>query len=280
MNGTDENPEAPKSVNNPDDPPPEVVAAPVVKRTGYPIELALRPITLPKNLSEVSLNLHAQVSPYAGAGEVRARYGITSKVQLGLTYLAGGIYDDPATAESKQAFHPGKAVGLDVTYLVQDWLGVKVGVPLYIDPLAVSLAIGAPIKFSFTDQFAIGGLDDLLNIKLDNFAPTFYQEVQNATNANHDATNTITSAGELRFSGYGIYQYQPDFAIIARFGVQMEDFSSTRSDACGGECFTTFIHAGFQYTPRKYLDLGLQIGFDDLAHGGSFAPAGYLALRI
>ena len=65
-----------------------------------------------------------------------------------------------------------------------------------------------------------------------------------------------------------------------RTGIQMEDFASGKTDGCQGECLTTFIHAGFRYTPRKYLDLGLSIGFDDLAHGGSFAPAGFLAFRI
>jgi hypothetical protein len=280
LNGTDENPDAPKSVNDPDAPPPPPVAPVTRTRSGYPIEEALRPIVVPQNLSEVSINPHAQVSPYAGATALRARYGITSKVQLGLTYLIGGIYDDPATAESKQGFHPGKAVGIDVTYLVQDWIGVQVGVPLYISPLAVSLTIGAPIKFTFGDKFALGGLDDFLNIKLDNFAPTFYQELQNATNANEGTTNTIKSAGELRVSLYGIYQYQPDIAITARTGIQMEDFATGKTDGCLGECLTTFLRAGFDYTPRKYLDLGLSIGFDDLAHGGSFAPAGYLAFRI
>jgi hypothetical protein len=42
----------------------------------------------------------------------------------------------------------------------------------------------------------------------------------------------------------------------------------------------SFIRAGFQYSPRKYLDLGLSIGFDDLSAVGSFAPAGFLAVRI
>ena len=59
-----------------------------------------------------------------------------------------------------------------------------------------------------------------------------------------------------------------------------EDFASGKTDGCSGECLTTFIYAGFNYSPRKYLDLGLSIGFDDLAHGGSFAPAGFLAFRI
>ncbi|HET9621907.1 MAG TPA: hypothetical protein VFP84_11110 [Kofleriaceae bacterium] len=280
INGTAENPNAPKLAADPDAPPPPEAPPPKVVRTGYPTEEVLRPITLPKNLSEVSIDPHAQVSPYAGSAALRARYGITSKLQLRLTYMLAGIFDDPATVEHKQGIHAGKAIGLDVTYLIQDWVGVSVGLPIYINPFALSLTIGAPIKFTFADKFAIGGLDDLLNIKLDTFAPTFYQEVQNATNANTNVTNTVQSAGELRVSAFGEYQYQPDLAIIARIGVQLEDFATGKTNGCAGECETTFLHVGFQYSPRNYLDLGLSIGFDDLAHGGSFAPSGFLAFRI
>jgi hypothetical protein len=279
ISGIDENPHAPRSVL--DDTPPTVAAgAPVKARTGYPIEEVARPITLPQSLSEISIAPHAVVSPYAGAIPLRARYGITPKIQLGFTYMVGGIFDDPATTESAQAFHPGKALGLDVTVMLQDWVGVRLGVPFYISPLAVSLALGAPIKLTLGDKLALGGLDDLLNIRISRFAPTFYQELQNATNAADNLTNTIKPRGELRVSVFGVYQYQPNLAIIGRTGIQMEDFATGKTDGCAGECLTTFINAGFSFSPRTYLDLGLSIGFDDLAHGGSFAPAGFLTFRI
>jgi hypothetical protein len=283
MSGTAENPDAPHSMLDSDNPPAvTAVAAPVRPPgpAGYPIEEALRPIALPQNLSEISMMPHMQVSPYAASTALRVRYGVTPKVQLGLTYLLGAVFDDPATPESRQGLHPGKAVGLDVTVMLQDWIGVQVGLPMYISPFAISLAIGVPMKFSISDKFAIGGLDDFLNIRLDRFAPTFYQEVQNATNANDTMTNTIKSQGELRVSLYGLYQYQPNFAIIGRTGIQMEDFATGKTDGCVGECLTTFISGGLLYSPRKFLDLGLSLGFDDLAHGGSFAPAGFLAFRI
>jgi hypothetical protein len=280
INGVDENPNAPKSVVDSDSNTVTTVAPPAKPRTGYPIEQVARPITLPQNMSEVSIDPHAVVSPYASSMALHARYGITPKVQLGLTYMLGGVFDDPETVQSKQGFHAGKAVGVDVTVMLQDWVGVRLGIPIYISPLAVSLALGAPIKFTFGDKLALGGLDDLLNIRLSRFAPTFYQELQNATNANDNMSNTIKSQGELRVSVFGVYQYQPNLAIIARTGIQMEDFATGKTDGCAGECLTTFINAGFTFSPRKYLDLGFSIGFDDLAHGGSFAPAGFLAFRI
>lgn len=272
MEGTNENPDAPKTGDGSDAP---IVAAPVAKKAaGYPIEESQRPITLPKNMSEVSINPHAQVKPFAGSMALRARYGITRQAQLGLTYLLGGAFDDPKTTESKVGFHPGKAVGLDLTVLIQDWLAVRIGVPVYIDPVAVSLELGAPVKFILTDKFALGGLDDLLNIRIAKFAPTFYQEAENAGNAAGYASNTALSPGSLHISAYGIYQYKPNFAIIGRFGVNFSDFSDTLHSS------TTFIRAGFDFSPRKFLDVGLSLGWDDLSISGGFAPAGYLAVRI
>src|SRR5262249_55622461 len=113
MTGTAENPGAPRTLIDAETPKVTTIQAPP-PRTDVPIEEVLRGINLPPNMSEVSLAPHAMVSPYAGATALRARYGINPKIQLGLTYVLGGIFDDPSTVESKQGFHPGKAVGLDV----------------------------------------------------------------------------------------------------------------------------------------------------------------------
>ncbi|MCX5748019.1 MAG: hypothetical protein NT062_36620, partial [Proteobacteria bacterium] len=235
MNGTDENPDSPKTDGEVDQ--SKVVAVPVKSnKSGYPMEEVLRPITLPANMSEVSLGAHAVLgagdSLYAGTGALRARYGITREVQLGLTYVVGGIFHEPALDPSKSdiKFKPGKAVGLDMTVLVQNWIGVKVGVPIYIDPVAVGIDLGAPIKFQFGDKLAIGGLDDLLSIKVSKFAPSFYAEDFNQAQAFliNSKTNTGTSRGALRFSAYGVYQSSPKLAILGRFGLNIEDFASNR----------------------------------------------------
>ena len=269
MEGTNENPDAPKGTG--DGSAAVIVVAPVKKKSGYPIEESQRPITLPQNMSEVSLAPHAQVKPYAGADALRARYGITRQVQLGLTYLLGGVFNDPKTLTSdKIGFHPGKAVGLDVTVLLQDWLAVKVGVPVYIDPVAVGLTLGAPMKFIFTDKLALGGMDELLTFKLHKFVPSFYQEAANAAHA-AEPSGTITSKGSLRPTVFGQYQQAPKLVLYGRFGINFEDF---------GNNATAFIRAGFNYSPRRYLDFGLSLGFDDLSVSGSFAPAGLLAVRI
>ena len=280
MEGKDENPDAPRTTIDGDT--PAVVVPAKQMSTGYPIEESLRPITLPQNMSEISINPHAMVSPYMGADALRARYGITRQVQIGLTYVFAGIYDDPATDEDKLGFHPGKAVGLDVTVLLKDWVGVKVGVPFYIDPVAFSLALGAPMKFQIMDKLAIGGLDDVVNIKLSKFAPTFYHEFNNAAASFLEESRAAQSRGTLRFATYGIYQYQPKLATILRFGVDVENFSTrqTNSGGSSGGGLTSFLRLGVNYTPRKFLDVGFSLGFDDLSFKGSFGPAGFFAFRI
>ncbi len=278
MDGIDENPDAPKVGDGSDAP---VVVIPVKQKTaGYPIEEALRPITLPANMSEISLGINAPVDPFVPTAVLRARYGITRQVQLGLTYVVAGIYDDPATAGTKKStIHPGKAVGLDVTILAQDWIGVRVGVPVYIDPVAVALQLGAPMRFRFLDgKLALGGLEDLLSIKLYRFPPSLTSEVVNAASAATFDSGTIQSRGAFRVSAYGVYQQSPKLAIIARGGVHLEDFSGTRSVAGGGS--TTFLRAGLQYTAKKFLDVGGSLGWDDLSKVGAFAPQFYLQLRI
>src|SRR5690606_23656890 len=104
------------------------------------------------------------------------------QVQLGLTYLIGGIYSEEkfGIGGGGTAFHPGKAVGLDVTVLVQNWLGLRLGVPVYIDPVGVSIALGAPMRFVFADRLSITALEDFVSIRVKDFAPSFYQESTNA----------------------------------------------------------------------------------------------------
>lgn len=282
MGGTNENPDNPHALTIEEPPPPKAVAA---KPAGYPTELALRPITLPQNMTEITLNPHFQVSPFLASDDLHARFGITNKIQVGVTYAYGGIWNRALveTGDSNgYGFHAGKAFGIDVTYLIQDWVGVQIGLPFYLSPFAMSLQLAAPMKFHLTDKFALGGLDDLLNITLDNFMPSFYQEAFNAEAAQNHNTNTQQSRGHLRFSVYGIYQQSKEFAFTGRVGLD-EDLGESGTGGPGESSTgssTVYLHAGFMWTPVNYFDLGLQIGFDDLSTSGSFGPQLFLALRI
>lgn len=284
MEGRDENPDAPRGARE------EMVsisAGPVTTGpTGYPIEFAHRPITLPANMAEVAIAPHFVASPYAGTDALRARYGITPKIQLGLNYVLYGVYDRQDVdigLSKKYQVHPGKAGGLDVTYLVRNWVGVKVGLPVYLDPFAMSVALGAPMRFRITDRLTIGGLDDLLNIALPfgaEFAPTYYHERTNAIRGfTSEMSGTAQSAGLLRISGYGIYQQKQNLAILGSVALNFEDFATNRTAAGGGA--TTQIYGGAVFSPKKFLDVGGTLGFDDLSSmPDSFALSGYLAVRI
>lgn len=291
MEGKDENPNAPKSVVT-----DEPVAAPVVvvapKRTGYPTEEVLRPITLPRNMAEVAIVPRAAVDldevGYAGSATLYARYGITSRAQIGLNYVLGGVYDDPKTAEDKVKFKPGKAIELAFTYKIREFIGARLGVPVWIykpseesDSSApgIGITVGVPLKFVLTPKFAVGGLDDFLAFKVTQFAPSMEYEYLNAGRAAARDTNTSTSAGYIRFGAYGVYQQSPQLALIGRFGVTLEDFSTTRSEGSDGGV-VTHLRAGLEYTVKSYLDLGISLGFDDLDDLGSFGPTGLLAFRI
>jgi hypothetical protein len=143
----------------------------------------------------------------------------------------------------------------------------------------MGLTLGAPLKFKLTDKVALGGMDDVVTIALLKFAPSYYHEVINAERANRDANNTAQSAGLLRFSGYAIYQQKPNMAIVGRIALEFEDFSARLTNAGGGT--TTSIHGGVRFSPKKNLDLGGTLGFDDLATlPESFALSGILAVRI
>ena len=280
MEGRDENPDAPRGTEVKVEATAGVV---VTKPTGYPIELAQRPITLPANMAEVALEPRITVSPADGPGLLRARYGITPKIQLGLSYVFGGVYNDPATTASDTKFHPGKAGGLDVTVLVTNWAAVRVGLPVYLDPFAMSLQLGAPLKFKLSETLAIGGMEDLLNIALPvgaEFAPSFSRESFNAAAAFRDSTGSTQSRGLLRFSGFGIYQHKPNLAIIGKLALELEDFAQNRgANGFGGA--TTTLHGGVSFSPKKYLDVGGTLGFDDLASmPDSFTLSGFVAARI
>jgi hypothetical protein len=281
--GVDENPGAPHAVGTEEQ--VVKVAAPT-KPVGYPIQEALRPITLPRYMLEVRLDPHMETGdgssiPYEMTTTLRGRFGITDKIQVGVTYNAAAIYTDPAIMAKSYSLNGGKAFGVDVTYLVRDWVGARIGIPMYASPDAVSVDFGAPLKFKFGDKFAIGGLDDVFNIKIDNFAPSFYNEYYNAVSGYSATHGTEVPAGILTIAAYAVYQLQRDLAVFGRFGDQ--DFLGGASGNAGANQLggnTEFLYGGLQWSPSPSFDVGASIGWDDLGHIGSFAPAAFAALRM
>lgn len=268
MEGTSDSPENPDAVGVAK---PDKVVVVSKKPKGYPIEEVARPITLPGGMSEVGIEARSTFSPFVSNGALRARYGITRQWQIGLRYNAGGFYK--GANQSSAAFHPGKSTSVDVTYLFTDWVGASVGVPFYFDPTAASLAIGAPMRFRIGDKLLLGGLNDLLQIRLKGFVPSLTSEASNEASASAVRTNTTTAKGALILGGYGVYQHKANMAFIGRLAITANDFSSLD--------LRYLLRAGLQYSPKRYLDLSASLGFDDMAlPGRTFGVELGLAVRI
>jgi hypothetical protein len=251
--GTRENPNAPK-VGGDDENTEVRTGAPPPRRTGYPIEEVLRPITLPANTSEVALDLRTVFEHADAEAELRARYGITRQVQIGLLYDIGGVFADTAAMTSTK-FNTGKAAGLEGSYLVTDWAAVHVRVPVYMQPFAMGLTLGAPMKFRFADNFAVVALDNVVDITLHNFVPSFTSEAQNRANAFDIGRNNVKHDGNLRFIGGAVYQIDPKTAVFGTLGVEFPDFSGTA---------TYPLEGVVQYSPSAKFDIAGRAGFDSL----------------
>lgn len=261
MEGIAENPDAPRLPG--DEPTPADPAAPPPAVTGYPIEEVLRPITLPAVTSEVALDVGSRFDPIDLEIGVRARYGITRQWQIGLRYLIGGLYDDePGVGDDAAKFNTGKAFGLDVTYLVFDWLGARVNLPFYVDPFAMGVGLGAPMKFRIGDQLAIVAFDEIIDFKIVGFVPSLRSEFVNETLATaYDVTNTTTPRGNLYLKAGVIYQQSQELAIRGNFQQTFDDF--------GDDDNPTGIEVIGQYSTSPDMDVALRLGIDALDQASS-----------
>jgi hypothetical protein len=259
IEGTSENPGAPRLPGEENQ--TVVVVAPPVVRTGYPIEEVLRPITLPAVTSEVGLDAHTRFDPFDLELGLRARYGITRQWQIGLRYLIGGVYDDPTSMDEATAFNTGKAFGIDVTYLVFDWLAAHVTLPMYVDPFAMGMTVGAPMKFRFKDKVALVLLDDLIDVRFTKFVPSLVNEQQNEANRASYEVNGITSDGNINLKFGAIYQQKPNMAFRFNFFQSFVDF--------GDDDNPTGIEGIVQYSPSADMDVSGRVGIDALDQADS-----------
>jgi hypothetical protein len=256
--GTKENPNAPH-VGDDDAPIGVNTTAPPPRPTGYPIQEVLRPITLPQSTSEVAIDLRTAFDHADAEGVLRARYGITRQIQAGLIYDIGGVFSDAAPVPSNK-FNTGKAAGVEGSYLLTDWVAIHVRVPFYMQPFAMGLTLGAPMKFRFGDRFAITAFDNLVDITLDNkFTPDLSNEAANRAFAAESMTNPVRHDGNLRFLGAAIYQLDDKTALIGSTGFVEPNFGHNGANA------QYPLEGIVQWSPSPKLDLAGRLGFDDLA---------------
>jgi hypothetical protein len=270
MIGDDEDEDAPR-INQPQQ---NAGVAPRARTSAYPVTEVLRPLTLPDFTSEIRLEaLFYPLSPVDAELGLRARYGITRQIQLGLGYGIGGFYDDGK--RDKVRFNTGKAVAIDISYLAADWIAPKLSIPMYVDPFAIALALGAPVKFRFGDRFAVVGFEDVVAFKLldDKFVPDLRRESANELAVGQLGSNTIQSDGYFKLDGGVLYQLAPDLVVSGRFGVTFDDFS--------GDDAATSLRALVQLTPVRTVDLVGEAGWDRLDENASSLHLSIaLAVRI
>ncbi len=216
---------------------------------GYPTRVIDRPLTLPGTTSEVSFALPVLVDPYAFGATLRATYAITSDVQIGLRYGLGALTED--------GFEVGKAVSLDTRYRFTDNISAQVSIPAFLDPFAVGLVLGAPMRFTFFDTFAILVGEDLVSIKLSKFLPSIDNASQNAGSIANLDDNTITARWIGTPTVRGIYQWSEKVGLDAQFGFQFTD----RND----DATTTLLNVGVLKVHNQDLDFGARIGARSLS---------------
>ena len=266
--GAEEDPNAPRLG---DEPVEEGPKAPAARRTGYPTREVERPLTLPDFTSEVRLDIRLFPDPIDAELGLRARYGITRQIQVGVRYGIGGFYNDGK--QDKTRFNTGKAVAIEAQYLVFDWLAPRVSIPMYVDPFAIGVTIGPAMKFRIGDRLALVGLEDLLAFKLtDKFVPDLENERVNEAQADNLVVNGINPDGYIRIEGGVIYQMDDKLAVGGRFGVQFIDFQD--SDAATG------LRVNAQYTPKPNVDLLGSMGFNALDDAETFHITAAVAFRI
>jgi len=261
--GTKENPNAPVVAGDTPAVHKEGPAGPA-KPAGYPIEEVLRPLTLPGGTSEVRLDLRSTFSPGDGGAVLRARYGITSEAQVGLDYVIGGVFKEISSSpDAKTKFNTGKAIGVEGAYQVTHWMAVHLRVPMYMQPFAIGVVLGAPMKFHVGDKLALFTLDDIVDINIHNFVPSLEDERANRAAADLLMSNPVRQNGNLRFTGGAIYQIHPNLAFIGRTGIEFPDFKS--------QGLNYPLEGILQYSKSNKLDFAARLGFDSLRDaGGTF----------
>src|SRR6266545_938001 len=248
--GAQENPRAPVTAFEEFEKPKVVAqakapAAPVA----YPIERALRPITLPRRMTEATIDAPSTFNPYVLSGLLGARHGVTRQIQAGLRYGTGTLRDGD--------YFAGKAFSVDGEYQVFPWLAGQVSLPILVDPFAMGVTLGAPMKFTFLDRLRFDIFRDFIAFKVSRFAPSVADAAFNDAQVQLDETNTALDDGEINLNAGATWQLRPDLAIEGRYGLKARDFEF-RSDS------PTLLDVGLIYSSTNKIDIGGRLGFADL----------------
>jgi hypothetical protein len=266
LGGADENPDAPKLIEDSDG-ETEAAKKKSMDEGPYPLEVARRPITLRAGMSEAVLDIPVTFDPLVASASLQVGYGITSEAQLGLRYGAGSMTEDE--------FVTGKAVAVDFYYLVQPWAAAQLSVPMLLDPFAIGVRIGAPLKFRF-DKFSLIVGKDLVGVRIKRFIPEVEVAAANAAAVALDATNTTVHKADVRILGGVIYQHKPNLALTGEAGLVIQIGAPAAVDNRALRMSGTVT-----YSKSNKLDLGGRVFANDFNNfGETVGLAVFAAVRI
>jgi len=218
----------------------------------FPMELVARPITLPERMTEITYELPNSFNPYVQGSVLGARHGITDQIQGGLRYGTGALFDGE--------YFAGKAFALDFEYEIFPWLAAQLALPILTDPFAMSVSLGAPLKFHLGERLAFVGGRDIITFKAKRFMPSVANAAENEALAAADKLNDDLPEGQLSFTGAAIWQHKPNMAFDARVGfiypLDAKSDQSTRD--------RILLDLGLLYSTSPKIDVGARMGFADL----------------
>ncbi len=246
LSGGEENPDAPDAVfGEKTEDKPKVKAT--KKDEGYPTRVIDRPLNLPGGTSEINVAIPVNVDPFAIAASLQGTYAITSEVQAGLRYGLGRFADE---------FAVGKAVSIEAQYLFTDFVAGQLSIPMYLDPFALGLVLGAPMKFTFFDSFSLVVGRDLISFRLSEFLPSIDNASQNDANIAKRAINETVPLWVGNLTGGAIYQMSDKLALDVNLGTTFDD----TIDAA-----RVLMNAGMLFASSHKLDFGARVGASDLS---------------
>ena len=261
--GAGETPDVPPEFDA--EPPDSETTPAVTQDEGYPITLALRPLTLEAGMSELTAEVPLFFSPVRAIGVLRGRYGITDEIELGLRYSPGAVAEEGSIA--------GRTVAIEGQYRIFHWLAAQLSIPVLLDPVAMGVFLGAPMKLRVLDDIALFFGRDLLSFRIYGFVPEVEDPQLTATRTRERDINTVLPRGDVRLIGGVIYQLEPNLALTGEIGVVAGNFTLRNASVP--------LRAALAYSVSNMVDLGARLGWNNLDQAReSFGAAVFATFRL
>lgn len=255
-----------------------------ITKATYPVEVIHRPMTLPENTAEISLDAPVYFggpvdNSEAGSVDIgaratqvlRAAYGVTQDIQVGVSYGFGSERLSPP--EGAKGFEAGKAFSVDGAYTVlPEHLAVTLSLPFYADPFASSLIVGAPFRINMSDKLALVGGQDFLEVAFNKWPVRTWDPEFNLGQAVRDTPGaTPFSKGAVNVQFGAQVQVKPNVLISGWTRIHIENFENDDTPVS--------LYGAVMWS-KWNLDLGARLGFYRLDEVGSFGIGLSAAYRL